>query len=129
MVFKKKVIKRQPIYKVFEGRMKREGRYEEYNRRYKEYKKQGIEWSKAKGMVRDEMGFQGPDIEREIEERFKLWGEAGIPEQIISATDKKNHSICIPQLTQGCRRTERVEGKPSRGSYTWCLEYVDVGIY
>jgi hypothetical protein len=98
MVFKKKVIKRQPIYKVFEGRMKREGRYEEYNRRYKEYKKQGIEWSKAKGMVRDEMGFQGPDIEREIEERFKLWGEAGIPEQIISATDKKNQAELIEVL-------------------------------
>ena len=72
---------------LFIERMKREGKYEEWRRRYKEAKKDVApeNWKAASDKVMEEMGFLGKLVEREIHERFLKFGMAGIPEQIEAA--------------------------------------------
>ena len=72
---------------LFIERMRREGKYEEWRRRYKEAKKDVTpeDWKTASDKVMEEMGFLGKLVEREIHERFLKFGMAGIPEQIEAA--------------------------------------------
>ena len=84
---------------LFKDRAKREGRIEEYNRRYKENKtKPQYSWVEAAQKAMDDMGFISVDLEREMNERFMRFGEAGIPEQLVAAQDQIQQGALIETL-------------------------------
>ena len=84
---------------LFKDRAKREGRIEEYNRRYKENKtKPQYSWVEAAQKAMDDMGFISVDLEREMNERFMRFGEAGIPEQLVAAQDQIKQGALIETL-------------------------------
>ncbi len=85
---------------LFIERMKREGKYEEWRRRYKEAKKDVTpeDWKSASDKVMEEMGFLGKLVEREIHERFLKFGMAGIPEQIEAAPAQLDQNDLIKVL-------------------------------
>ena len=84
---------------LFKDRAKREGRIEEYNRRYKENKtKPQYSWVEAAQKAMDDMGFISVDLEREMNERFMRVGEAGIPEQLVAAQDQIKQGALIETL-------------------------------
>ena len=84
---------------LFKDRAKREGRIEEYNRRYKENKaKPQYSWLEAAQKTMDDMGFISVDLEREMNERFMRFGEAGIPEQLVAAQDQIKQGALIETL-------------------------------
>jgi len=94
-------MKRSPTARsLFIERMKREGKYEEWRRRYKEAKKDVTpeDWKTASDKVMEEMGFLGKLVEREIHERFLKFGMAGIPEQIEAAQAQLDQNDLIKVL-------------------------------
>ena len=94
-------MKRSPTARsLFIERMKREGKYEEWRRRYKEAKKDVTpeNWKAASDKVMEEMGFLGKLVEREIHERFLKFGMAGIPEQIEAAQAQLDQNDLIKVL-------------------------------
>jgi hypothetical protein len=94
-------MKRSPTARsLFIERMKREGKYEEWRRRYKDAKKDVApeDWKTASDKVMEEMGFLGKLVEREIHERFLKFGMAGIPEQIEAAQAQLDQNDLIKVL-------------------------------
>lgn len=94
----KKKIRAQTVRTLFIDRMKREGRYHEWRRRYSEHKKDGMDWHVAAGCTMDEMGYLGDSAERELNERFMRFGMAGIPEQIVAVEAKLQQDDLIQVL-------------------------------
>ena len=94
-------MKRSPTARsLFIERMKREGKYKEWRRRYKDAKKDVApeDWKTASDKVMEEMGFLGKLVEREIHERFLKFGMAGIPEQIEAAQAQLDQNDLIKVL-------------------------------
>jgi len=94
-------MKRSPTARsLFIERMKREGKYEEWRRRYEDAKKDVApeDWKTASDKVMEEMGFLGKLVEREIHERFLKFGMAGIPEQIEAAQAQLDQNDLIKVL-------------------------------
>jgi hypothetical protein len=84
---------------LFIERAKREGRIEEYKRRYKENKANPLyNWREAAQKAMDDMGFVSVDLEREIHERFMRFGNAGIPEQLVAAQEQIQQGELINTL-------------------------------
>ena len=76
---------------LFIERAKREGRIEEYTRRYKENKADPrYTWREAAQKAMDDMGFISIELEREMHERFMRFGNAGIPEQLVALRNRYN---------------------------------------
>jgi len=80
--------------------MKREGKYGEWRRRYKEAKKDVTpeEWKIASDKVMTDMGFMSAAVEREIHDRFLKHGMSGIPEQIEAAKAQLDQNDLIKVL-------------------------------